>query len=342
MSINNQQTKAKLPSCLIVGGGISGLIIATELKRHHIQTTILDKGRGIGGRLATRRIRHSAEIEGIFDYGAQHFIVTNPKFQAWVDEWIGQGIVEEWSRGFSTADGNSKNDNLIYYRGVESNRSLAKYLAQDLNIYTSTKIINLNWQDAQWIIEAENGTNFQGDILIMTPPVPQSLALLESSQISLNLELKERLKQVTYHKCIAVLALLEKPSQIPTPGGLVLDGKPLAWIASNHQKGISPQGYGITLHAGHEFSATHWETDNKEVTNQLFKAALPWLNSEVIEYQVHRWRYSQPSQLYGETYFFLQEPPLILAGDAFVAPNIEGAVLSGLGAAEYLLSTFSP
>ncbi|MGK7896234.1 MAG: NAD(P)/FAD-dependent oxidoreductase [Xenococcus sp. (in: cyanobacteria)] len=336
MLVNNQKNNKNLPSCLIIGGGISGLTIATELKRNGMKTTILDKGRGIGGRLATRRIKHSSAIEGIFDYGAQHFTVSNPKFQVWVDEWIKQGIVEEWSKSFPTADGNIENYHQTYYRGIVSNRSIAKHLAQDLDVHTSTKIINLKRQNSQWLIQAENGTNFTGDILIITAPIPQSLALLDSSQINLPSEFREHLEQVVYHKCIAVLALLEKPSKIPKPGGLFLNGNPLSWIASNHLKGISPQGYAVTLHASPEFSETHWETDNEKVVNQLFRAASPWLDSNVIKYQVHRWRYSQPHIVYREPYLALPELSLILAGDAFVAPNVEGAVLSGLAAAEYL------
>ena len=337
MSISNQKTDPTSPSCLIIGGGISGLTIATELKRNGIKSTIFDKGRGIGGRLATRRIKHSSDIEGIFDYGAQHFTVTNPKFQAWVNEWLKQGIVEKWSKGFPTVDGNIENHNQTYYRGIVSNRSIAKHLAKELDIHTSTKIINLNRQDSQWLIQAENGANFTGDILIITAPIPQSLALLDNSKITLASELRKRLEQVIYHKCIAVLALLEKPSQIPKPGGLLLEGNPLSWIASNHLKGISPQGYAVTLHAGSEFSETNWEKDNENVVNQLLTAASPWLSSNIFEYQVHRWRYSQPRTVYGESYLALPKLSLVLAGDAFVAPNLEGAVLSGLAAAEYLL-----
>ena len=336
---NNQRTNTKLPSCLIIGGGISGLIIATKLKRHGIKATILDKGRGIGGRLATRRIRHSSDIEGIFDYGAQHFTVSNLQFQAWVDEWIKQGIVKEWAQGFPTTDGTIEDYNQTYYRGIKSNRSIAKNLAKDLDIHTSTKIIDLKWQEnSKWLIQAENGANFAGDILIITAPVPQSLALLDNSEITLAPELRQRLEQVVYHKCIAVLALLEQPSHIPESGGLFLDDNPLSWIASNYKKGISPQGYAVTLHAGSEFSETHWESDNENLVNQLFKAASPWLNSNVIKYQVHRWRYSQPRTVYGEPYLAIPEISLIMAGDAFVAPNIEGAVLSGLAAAEYFSS----
>ncbi|ELS03026.1 putative NAD/FAD-dependent oxidoreductase [Xenococcus sp. PCC 7305] len=339
MSINHQQQRnTKSPYCLIIGGGISGLIIATELKRHGIASTILDKGRGIGGRLATRRIEHSEAVEGIFDYGAQHFTVSDPKFQVWVDEWLKKDIVEAWNKGFPSVDGNIQQENQVYYRGVVSNRNIAKYLSQELDVHTSTKIINLNRQNSQWNLEADNGANFVGDILIMTAPIPQSLALLDSSHISLAPEIRDRLEQIVYHKCIAILALLDKPSKIPKPGGLFLDGKPLAWIASNHHKGISPQGYAVTLHGSAEFSEAHWETDQANLANQLFTAASPWLDANVTRYQVHRWRYSQPQTFYGEPYLVLPGLRLILAGDAFISPNIEGAVLSGLAAVEYLLS----
>ena len=98
-SINNS-------SCLVIGGGISGLIAAQVLQRHRIKVTVLDKGRGIGGRLATRRVNVPEYGQGIFDYGAQHFQVTDIKFQKLLDDWMQVGLVEKWTDGFCDAEGN--------------------------------------------------------------------------------------------------------------------------------------------------------------------------------------------------------------------------------------------
>ncbi len=331
MLINELKKFKNSSSCIVIGGGISGLITATLLQRRGIKVTILDKGKGIGGRLATRRVKHSATIEGVFDYGTQYFSVKQTKFQVWVDDWLKQGVIKQWCQGFSEMDGKPR------YCGINGTRGIAKYLAQDLDVRHSTKVVKLNY-DTQWRIETESNQQFRGDFLVMTPPVPQSLDLLGSSSVVLPPDIKASLKKISYYSCIAILALLEKPSNIPTPGGLALEDESLVWLASNHQKGISPHGYAVTLHASPSFSDAHWNSSDEEIAQKLFTVASSWLNSPVIKYQVHRWRYSLPKTFYGEPYLALTELPLVMAGDAFVAPKIEGAVLSGIAAAEYILS----
>ena len=317
-------------SCIVVGGGISGLITATLLQSQGIEVKVLDKGRGIGGRLATRRISYSESIEGVFDYGAQYFSVQQPAFQVWVNDWLKHGVIKEWCQGFDEVDGKPR------YCGVNGTRGVAKYLAQTLNVCTNTRVVKLNYDD-QWLVETDNHQKFQSDFLVMTPPVPQSLRLLDDSGITLPPDIKKSLEQVSYHPCIAVLALLEKTSSIPQPGGIAMENKSLVWLGDNYQKGISPQGYAVTLHATSNFSEENWDNNNKDIAQALFTAASPWLDSPVIKYQVHRWRYSLPKSLYSQPCLTLPELALTLAGDAFVAPKIEGAVLSGISASESII-----
>ena len=317
--------------CIVIGGGITGLITATILQRRGIQVTLLDKGRGIGGRLATRRLSQGDSTEGMFDYGAQYFSVKNHQFQIWVDDWLRQGVITEWCQGFGETDGKPR------YRGINGTRGIAKHLAKNLSVYTSTKVTRVSY-DQQWLVETEHNQYYQGDVLVMTPPVPQSLALLDTSQIVLTPNIRSSLEQIEYHSCLAVLALLEKPSNIPAPGGIALEDDSLVWLGDNYQKGISPKGYAVTLHGTPEFSDAYWDREHTEIAEQLFSAACQYLSSPVIKYQVHRWRYSLPKTFYSESCLALSELPLVMAGDAFVAPTIEGAVLSGIAAADYILS----
>ena len=50
--------------CLIVGAGLAGLVATGSLQRRGFTVLVLDKGRGVGGRLATRSFEG-----GRFDYG---------------------------------------------------------------------------------------------------------------------------------------------------------------------------------------------------------------------------------------------------------------------------------
>ena len=319
--------------CIVIGGGITGLIIATVLQRRGIKVTVLDKGRDIGGRLATRRISHEESIKGVFDYGAQYFSVTNPKFQVWVDDWLKHNVIKEWCQGGSEADEKTR------YCGINGTRGIAKYLAKNLDVCINTKVAEVSY-NKKWLVKTENDRQYQGDMLVMTSPVPQSLSLLDASLIVLPLEIRFSLEQIEYDSCIAVLALLEKPSNIPAPGGISLEDDSLAWLADNHQKGISPDGYAVTLHATPKFSEDYWDSDDAEIVYKLITAAADYLDSPVIKYQVHRWRYSLPKTFYNEPCFALLELPLVMAGDAFVAPTIEGAVMSGMSAGELISQRF--
>jgi len=321
-----------LKDCLIIGGGMSGLIAAKTLENHGLTVTILDKGRGIGGRLATRRLTHPHYGEGVIDYGAPHFTVDSTIFETIVKEWLDQGIVKIWSEGFKPGDEKT------YYCGTQSNRSIAKYLAQNLEVYTSTKVEKIEWRGQYWQVYTETGNNFTSKQILLTCPIPQTVAILDNSHISIESEIRTKLTQVSYHPCIAVLALLSGSSQVPTPGGLWLEDSSLKWISCNHQKGISPLGYGVTLYATPEYSQSHWESKEEEIVKDLFTIASPWLKSEVVAYQVHRWRYSQANKVYGEPFLSIEESgKLVLAGDGFMGFGVEGAVLSGLRAAEYII-----
>ncbi len=322
-----------MSKCTIIGAGIAGLMAAHTLQGQGWSVVVLDKGRGVGGRMATRRID-----DGVFDHGAQFFTVRDPRIQKWVDSWLAEGIAVEWTRGFTNASGETQNDGHPRYRGAEGMTSIAKHLAKGLDIWLDQKVTKISAQNSLWEIQTEKVT-FTSDMLIMTPPVPQSLALLDIGQVMLPAEARAALDEIEYHRCIAVMVLLHEPSGIPSPGGIQINDEPISWIGDNFQKGISG-AYGATIHAAPIFSQTHWETDTIEVAHLLVEASEKWISADVKKFEVHRWRYSHPIQLHNESCLFVDSPaPLVFAGDAFAGPRVEGAALSGLSAAEKLLKS---
>jgi renalase len=154
-----------IQSCLIVGAGMSGLMAARVLQGAGLTVTLLDKGRGVGGRMATRRIE-----DGVFDHGAQFFTVRDSRFQKFVDEWLASGLVSEWSSGFADAAGHYSPDGHPRYRGNAGMNSIAKALAQGLDVQVSTQVKRIDLNGHGWHLETEDGKGFSAQSLILTAP----------------------------------------------------------------------------------------------------------------------------------------------------------------------------
>lgn len=321
--------------CLIIGAGMSGLMAAQTLQRAGWQVTILDKGRGVGGRMATRRIEGA-----IFDHGAQFFTVRDPRFAQYVDTWRAAGVVEQWARGFPKPDAMTYADGYPRYCGVSGMTAIAKYLSANLDVRIGVRVQEIAIQGGeQWQVTTVTGEQYKAPYLLLSMPVPQAVALLDTGAVPLPTAQRTLLASIDYDPCFAVLATLEGPSHIPPPGAVQIDSDPIRWIADNTQKGVSPNRHAVTIHGSASFSRDYFEADTAVVAQKLLAAAQDWLGSAVINYQVQRWRYSQPVSVYSEPYLSLDMQPFVaFTGDAFGASRVEGAALSGLAAADALLA----
>jgi predicted NAD/FAD-dependent oxidoreductase len=218
--------------------------------------------------------------------------------------------------------------------------AVAKYFARDLKLLLEKRIGSLRRDQGGWVAALDSGELIFASMVVLTPPVPQSLAILDLAEIDLSAATKARLESIEYERCLAVMAVLEKPSRIPPPGSLSITEGPIALMVDNQMKGISAAP-AVTLHATPAFSLENWDRDRQETGRELLRAAETWLASAVTEFQVHGWRYSKPIHYEQSTCLILNKSPLLLlAGDAFVGPRVEGAALSGWGAVDTIKQRF--
>lgn len=298
---------------------------------------VVEKARGVGGRLATWRLG-----PGRGDYGAQFFTVREPAFQQYVAEWQRAGLVFEWARGW--ADGSAldaaQDDGHPRYAVTGGMTAVAKKLAQSLPLHNQTKLQTIQVVGNGWEVSAENGRVFRTKALLLTPPVPQSLALLNAGGVSLEDEERTALEKVAYAPCLSGLFWLEGEVTVPPPGAVQQPEATVSWLADNRQKGISPEATIITAHANPMLSKIWYEAPKGELIGLFMQELRPFLgkNSVVKAHHIHRWRYALPTDLHPErTLLAGNLPPLAFAGDAFNGPRVEGAALSGIAAAHALL-----
>ena len=313
---------------LVVGAGMAGLTAAQVLQSAGKAVLLLEKGRGPGGRMATRRIG-----ERTFDHGAQFITARSARFAAAIRDWQSAGVAEAWCAGFSAeADGHTR------WRGRPAMNAIPKYLGRELAIQLETKLVSLSHDGHEWQVNSEAGGRFYAPILLLTAPVPQSLELVESGTVRLDSPLRQQLAAIAYERCFAVMAELNQPSGLPAPGGLAPAAGDVAWIADNQRKGISARP-AVTIHGTPAFSMAHWEAEREQVGLALIQAASAWLGERPTAFQVHGWKYSKPTTIFPQPCVVAhQKPLLVLAGDAFGGPKVEGAALSGWAAAEAILN----
>lgn len=331
---------------IVIGGGLAGLMAAGKLEKRGITVTLVDKSVSVGGRLATRRIG-----PGLADHGAQFFTVREDAFQKYVDEWLRFGLVYEWSQGFS--DGSAARfvpslaDQELHPRYATKGgmNELARYLAEPLkNVQVNTRIVTATGDDQGWILQDEEGRLYQSRALLMTPPVPQALEVLHQGATTLTDADEEALGKINYAPCLAGLFWVEGRATLPHPGAVQRKNAPINWIADNQAKGISPEATLITVHANEQYSVQMWNAPDDRILSALETDLRIFLapDARIREAQLKRWKYSFPRVLHPERcYVSAVSPLLVFAGDAFGGPRVEGAVLSGLAAADALIQRLS-
>lgn len=312
-----------------MGAGLSGLIASQVLQAGGHEVTVLDKGRSVGGRLATRRID-----DATLDHGAQFFTVRGDDFRSVVETAVADEVVYAWCHGFGPEP-----DGYPRYATRGGMNAFAKYLATGIETELSCHVDRLSVVDGRWHIETSTEA-FESDALLLTAPVPQSLALLDRSEITLDSTVGTQLADVDYFATLGLLVRTAESVAIGKVGGLQLDSGPFTFIANNQTKGISASP-SLTFHAEHDYSARRYDDDPAEVLGELLELAAPWLgDATLIESQLKKWRYAGPKKPLAAATVrcAVDGAPLLFAGDAFAGPKVEGAFNSGLAAARSLLS----
>ena len=308
----------------IVGAGLAGLTAARRLRDAGRHVVVLEASAQPGGRLATRH--HG---RAVLDHGAQFFTVRSEGFAAFVERATQAGLVMEWCRGFNEVDGYPR------YAVRDGMAALGPWLADGLDVRLSCPVAAVRRGTggaARYEVVLGDGSLLSADSVVLTPPVPLSHGLLRAGGI----ELDPALAAIAYHRVLALLVSLDRPSAVAPPGGHQSEDGPFSFVGDNHQKGISPE-VAVTFHANHGLSARHWEDDDGDVTAMLLTLAEPWLGgATVLSAELVRWAHSGPLQAWPEPVGAVADG-LLLAGDAFAGPKVEGAYLSGWAAAGALL-----
>lgn len=337
---------------IVVGAGMAGLVCAQRLHQVGYQISILEKSRGLGGRMATRR------AEGVpIDHGARYIQPQTPRLQQLVAQLVNQGILDTWRpRGFHLAPSGAllaKKLDMPYYVAPGGMSAVGKAIAGDLSILRQQRAIALtpatdHWQIQVTRAEAEAAAEQSARAVVLAIPAPQAVPLLAPlpSQAPLK-PLVSDLAAVTYTPCITVMAQYAPPSSQTTGTCLPepmepwqIEGHPetpFFWLGLDSSKRQAP-GLNVVMHSSVSFAIAHLDAPNLQMAGEALLAEAgaqiaPWLAAP-LRWQVHRWRYALVEKPCPRGILSTDMPlPLVACGDWCGHQNLDSALDAGWQAA---------
>lgn len=329
---------------VIIGAGIAGLACGDWLRKRGIKTQILEKSAGVAGRVATRRAQGTW-----LDHGLTYLQTgTDPRYSAFVKELLDCHVIQFWteSRFFLSVHGlaNQLEDRPLFASPNGLN-TIGKYLAQNQHINYKTKVTEIKIKDDRWQILTDQG-EFRADILVMTPPAPQTKELLMAG-LSDYPQIITPLEHIKFSSTMSLLAGYHNSRSVPSDWEVIecRDSKVLQHLFFNSTKQNNPSCASLVLHSTAEFAEEYLEAVDLAPIGEMMLEELGHLLIPQLTrpdwWQVHRWRYSRVCQsLEMDSLASYRPLPLFFAGDWLAGGGVESAFLSGIRAAEEIISSF--
>ncbi|MCK7594009.1 FAD-dependent oxidoreductase [Pseudomarimonas salicorniae] len=309
-----------LPRVAVLGAGLAGAAAAQALVDQGYAVQVVDKSRGSGGRLSTRR----SEV-GPFDHGAQFLRAHDLRFQAQVARWLQAGLLQSWTP--RAVNGEALKGALVAVPGMSE---LVKPLLDGADLQLGRAVTRLQREGGIWrLLDAEGATLAEAEQLIVTAPAPQAEALLGGAAPSL----AGRLREARYAPCWASMVEIEGEAEVD----LLRERGPIAWATADASRPGRPDGGRWLIHATPAWSRKRLESPAEDVGEALASALSEALQRPARLVAAHRWRYALVEQPLGVDFLAERELGLRVAGDHCLGGRLEAAWLSGCAAAGDLM-----
>ncbi|MCW6049757.1 FAD-dependent oxidoreductase [Lyngbya sp. CCAP 1446/10] len=335
----------------VIGAGMAGLICARQLRLAGYSVVVVEKSRGPGGRVATRRV-HGTRA----DHGARYLEPQGDAVQGLIEVLLDRHILKLWTDSVGEfRQGEILSIPTSCYVAPAGMNAVGKYLAEDLDIWYGRRVQAMSATDHQlWQLSLEvTDDNLEipqeliAKAVVVAIPAPQALMFLDS-EIGLSPDFIDKLRSVEYDPCITVMAgyPAERNSELSNlnpqwKSVSFPDDSDLAWVGLDSSKRFDPQQPVFVVHSTANFADRYLEATDlniigQELLDRTSEHLMPWLNQPEW-LQVHRWRYA-----------FCRNPlpvsclpaegtlPLVCAGDLCGDGQIDAALRSGVAAAAWV------
>jgi len=301
---------------------MAGLSCAETLGKAGIRTTLFDKGRGPGGRMASRCIETS-QGTAEFDFGAQYFTVRDVSFAEQVRRWERAGLVAQWPAAGADA-----------YIGMPTMKVVLQNLCASHSVHFSSLVKGLVRRGSQWQLAGAANGDEVFDTVVLALPAEQAAPIMTLHDF----DLARAALYARSQPCWTGMFVFSEPLAHET--GILRDSGIIAWAAGNRAKPGRSGPEGWVVQGGPRWSLEHLEQTPDDIGPHLLAAlagetggTLP----DVIGQSVHRWRYGLSAGT-GDGCLWNETLRLGACGDWLVGPRVESAWISGRLLAEQVIA----
>ncbi len=351
----------------VIGAGMAGLVCARQLQQAGHRVVVVEKSRGLGGRVATRRLEGSRA-----DHGLRYLENQGPHTEGLIrlgleEAGLEQGCLEHWTQPVYRGDHGTLQPPpgmAERYVAPQGMTAIAKVLAQGLEVWTHHRVVAIAPSsnpsaNQRWHLSLEGGgdaphSTLAVEALAIAIPAPQALDLLQPlADAGIAVDMVSRLRSVTFDPCITAIATYSPSVQASVdelPWGAIewgnSSGSTLAWVGIDSRKRQNPPYPVVVLQSSAAFANQHLESaDLQLVGQQLLADAAPILGlggTAPTQLQVHRWRYAFAQTPLTVPFLTSATPlPLVCGGDWCGGHDLESAMRSGEAMAKHLLQALA-
>jgi len=338
----------------VIGAGMAGISCARRLTDAGCQVHLFDKSRGVGGRMATRRLqwtdRDHQPQQASFDHGTPGFSARSPAFAQFVEQ-PGLGLMR-WQPTLAPGSFQALGG-LDLWVATPDMPALCRQLLGEIPITLSCAVDAL----VQEVAAAPAGTTWrlqrQGQCVgegftrvVLALPPAQAAVLLQPHRPDWAVQAR----RVPMLPCWTLMGVAELQPEAPSWQIAWPQRGPLASIIRNESKPgrqFMPGFVHWVLHATAAWSQTHLEDASEQVLPQLQAALVDWLGHPVSwrQTQVQRWRYAsaprEPASSAERCWWDAgagSSSGLGVCGDWLGGAGVEGAWTSGQALAAAVLA----
>ena len=326
---------------IVVGAGLSGLVCAQALHQSGLQVCVLEKARGTGGRLSSKRLT-VGESNISYDLGASLVQSSHDTFEDWLLQLEKEGALLPHLHNGQSA-----------WVAPSRNSMLTRHLSRDLTVHFGQKVSGIKYENGVWTVSTQPQSNrpqpqpavddvsfAQAPHIIFSAPAEQTLALLpehHSGRAWLNDVNSDPVFVSTFAVKWQDDGLIARVKNTSSPA--------IGAISMEHEKPQRDhQGFQlIKLQTSPEWSQAHIDEPFDVIEAKLKSVLESHLGQPLNEVasHTHRWLFGQYAQPIQNTKGYLSfNDGLHICGDYFDLSELglERAFLSGRKLAQYLLT----